>query len=97
MTAKRRAKPTPLAMTRRPTEDEAREASRVVDAWLDDRQGVTEEQANQALLVVDAYFKPARRARLQAAVDGQPCRSSCTLEPEDDGDGGRKLPVRRAS
>lgn len=83
-------------MTRRPTEEEAREASRLVDAWLDDREGVTAEQANRALLVVDAYFKPARRPRLQAAV-ASPCRSSCTLEPEDDGDGGRRLPVRRAS
>ena len=82
---------------RRPTEEEARAASRLVDAWLDDRDGVTEEQANRALLVVDAYFQPARRARLQAAVDGQPCRSSCTLEPKGDGGGGRRLPVRRAS
>jgi hypothetical protein len=87
------------AMRRRiPTEAEAREASRLVDAWLDDREGVTEEQANQALLLVDVYFLQRRAARRRPAVSsGQTCRSSCTLEPEDDGDGGTKLPVRRAS
>ena len=53
-------------MSRRvPTEDEAREASRTVDAWLDDRDGVTEATANTALLVVDAYFQ-ARRTRERA-------------------------------
>ena len=52
---------------RRPTEDEARAASRLVDAWLDDREGVTEAQANTALLVVDAYFQQLRAEQRQQA------------------------------
>lgn len=46
-----------------PTEAEAREASRLVDAWLDERDGVTAAEANVALLIVDAYFKPIVRER----------------------------------
>lgn len=52
---------------RRPTEAEARAASRLVDAWLDDREGVTEAQANTALLVVDAYFQQLRAEQRQQA------------------------------
>ena len=46
-----------------PTEAEAREASRTVDAWMDDRDGVTSDQANAALLIVDAYHRRRARAR----------------------------------